>query len=120
MKEMFIIFIILLVLLLIMSSLGGSIRVQQENFEDDMPLYEESIMPHNVQPWVMNPSFIPEESKYKPPPRIYAKCLQQKQNKRKEPLLEKNTDVLDTMDEEDPVDEEDVSPYAMDGDFAPV
>ena len=119
MKEILIVFIVLLVLLLIMSSLGGSIRVQ-ENFEDDMPLYEERIMPSDSKPWAMNPNFIPEESTYKPPPRIYANSLKQKQNKAVETPT-KRDDVFDKMDEEElPVDEEDVSPFATDGDFAPV
>jgi hypothetical protein len=110
-----------------MSSVGGSIRVQ-ENFEDDIPLYEENIMPRGAQPWAMNPSFIPEESMYKPPPRIYAKCLNKNQNKPKRWLEKQETQKNDLdkleeeeeKEEEEAVNEENVSPFAMDGDFAPV
>lgn len=61
MKEVLIIFIILLVLLLMLSVLGGSIRLKSdEHFDDDIPLYDETLLPSSMKPWESHPSFIPQ------------------------------------------------------------
>ena len=60
MKEILIVFIVLLILLLLLSTLGGSLRIK-ENY-DDIPLYEESLLPARARPWEMNPQFVSEET----------------------------------------------------------
>lgn len=60
MKEVLIIFIILLVLLLMVSVLGGSIRLKSdEHYDDDIPLYDEYLLPPKMKPWESHPTFIP-------------------------------------------------------------
>ena len=63
MKEVLIIFIILLVLLLMVSVLGGSIRLKSdEHYDDDIPLYDEYLLPPKMKPWESHPTFIPQRS----------------------------------------------------------
>lgn len=64
MKEVLIIFIILLVLLLMLSALGGCIRVKSdEHYDDDIPLYDESLLPPTLKPWESHPAFISDDVK---------------------------------------------------------
>jgi len=64
MKEVLIIFIILLILLLMVSVLGGSIRLKSdEHFDDDIPLYDETLLPSSMKPWESHPTFIPNYNK---------------------------------------------------------
>lgn len=63
MKEVLIIFIILLVLLLMVSVLGGSIRLKSdEHYDDDIPLYDEYLLPPKMKPWESHPTFIPQHA----------------------------------------------------------
>lgn len=64
MKEVLIIFIILLILLLMVSVLGGSIRLKSdEHFDDDISLYDETLLPSSMKPWESHPTFIPYYNK---------------------------------------------------------
>lgn len=125
MKEVFIVFIILLILLLILSSLGGSIRIH-ENFEDDdIPLYEESILPEGSHPWKLNPTFVEDElSKPKPTVISYPKPSNDVKERQNENEMKKRDYEQSVQEENRPVLEgymnEEVSPFEDDGDFASV
>lgn len=69
MKEVLIVFIVLLILLLLLSTLGGSIRIN-ENYEDDIPLYEESLLSSRQKPWELNPQYVHQETAREIPRRV--------------------------------------------------
>lgn len=77
MKEILIIFIILLVLLILLSTLGGSIRVKENYDDDDIPLYNESLIPEKSRPWAYNPQFVEEEEKEKPVKKVTEEEVQE-------------------------------------------
>jgi hypothetical protein len=44
-----------------LSALGGSIRVKENYEDDDIPLYDEALIPEKARPWAQNPQFITSE-----------------------------------------------------------
>ena len=140
MKEVLIVFVVLLVLLIILSTLGGSIRIK-ENFEDDIPLYEESLLPKNTHPWALNPNFVQEESpamqynKSNVPSRRSEVVQEEKEvTKAKEREVKPRTRANAQPETNSPLENmlgvetfmegcgnvEDVAPFEDDGDFASV
>lgn len=116
MKEVFIVFVILLVLLLILSTLGGSIRIR-ESFDDDIPLYEETLLPPHAKPWAFNPNYVKEEEE-RPEFKKMSKPKQNKQVIQEESVTSVPEPLSPYFENDDNYDG--VSPFENDVDFAAV
>lgn len=101
-----------------MSTLGGSIRIH-ENFDDDIPLYEETLLPNNARPWALNPTYVQEETAtFKKIAPKKSSVVQEEEPGSRARIPEPSGPYFD---EEDPYGKnDDVSPFENDGDFASV
>lgn len=106
MKEVLIVFIVLLILLLLLSTLGGSIRVN-ENYEDDIPLYEGSLLPSQAKPWESNLQYVRQE---------YPCVRQESPRVRQEESVRRINDSSKSIAQQTPMNEDNDAVYPYDGD----